>query len=43
MSLLIDLNINEVDAVHADFLRRTEYSELARAPDNELILICNRG
>ena len=39
MSLLTDLNISEVDAVHANFLRRAEYSKLARAPDNELALI----
>ena len=43
VSLLIDLNINEVDAVHANFLRRAENSELARTPDNELVLICYRG
>ena len=42
MSLLIDLNINKVDAIHANFLRRAKYSKLARAPDNELALIGNR-
>ena len=42
MPLLINLNISEVYAIHANFLRRAEYSKLARAPDNELILIGNR-
>ena len=41
MSLLINLNINELDAFHANFLRCTEYSKLARSPDYELILISN--
>ena len=41
MSLLIDLNINEVDAVHANFLRRCKYAKLARSPNDELFLIGN--
>ena len=43
MSLFVDLNINEVDAIHADLLRRAEHPELARSPHDELVLVGDRG
>ena len=43
MPLFVDLNINEVDTIHADLLWRAEYPELARSPHNELVLVGDGG
>ena len=40
--MLANLNVREVDAVHADLLGRAEDAELACSPDNELILVRDR-
>ena len=37
------MNIREVDAVHADFLRGAKHTELASAPDDQLVLVRDRS
>ena len=41
--LLANLNVTEVDTVHANFLGSTKDAELTCAPYNELIHVCDRG
>lgn len=36
------MNVRKVNAVHADLLGSAEDAELARAPDNQLVLVSDR-